>query len=352
MGSSDSSAGPPEVLARLVLRCRELDAHIKSVQGSLPSPAETPFLHRQLQEVVHRLQLDLKALASAAEAPVDKGSALRALFASRKRKPDGTPSRRYDLQGNAWTIPVTELVSFLSQSCKSGVLWVTTTDETFVLEFLRGNLVHATSTAPPRAFRLGEILLREKMLDASDLENELVRARAADDMLGNFLVRSGRLTAAKLQRALFVQVQELFHRLMDAENATYGFQDGLQMPRSQGLEVNITQLLLESARKKDEERLEREPGSLLGLPTAKAAETVVEPADEPEPETEEAEEDDEESHGGAKDSATPAPALPVLADAEKGPKPIEKVPTATDSKAPPLTSSIPDEDDEEDSAAA
>jgi hypothetical protein len=349
MGSSDSSAGPPEVLARLVLRCRELDAHIKAVQGSLPSPAETPFLHRQLQEVVHRLQLDLRALANVAETPADKGSALRALFASRKRRPDSTPSRRYDLQGNAWTIPVTELVSFLSQSCKSGVLWVTTTDETFVLEFLRGNLVHATSTAPPKTFRLGEILLREKMLEPSDLENELVRARAADDLLGSFLVRSGRLSATALQRALFVQVQELFHRLMDAENATYGFQDGLQMPRSQGLEVNITQLLLESARKKDEERLEREPSSLLGLPKAKVADAAPE-SHEDEPEEEE---DGEEAEAEGEDAATPAPALPVLADAEKGPKPIEAVRAPTDSKAsPPIAAAVPDEDDDADIAAA
>src|SRR5206468_7926676 len=51
-----------------------------------------------------------------------------------------------------------------------------------------------------------------------------------------------------------VQVQQLFHRLMDAENALYRFQEGAQLLRSYGLEVNITQLLLESARKKDEER--------------------------------------------------------------------------------------------------
>jgi hypothetical protein len=41
---------------------------------------------------------------------------------------------------------------------------------------------------------------------------------------------------------------------MDAENALFRFQEGAQLIRSHGLEVNITQLLLESARKKDEER--------------------------------------------------------------------------------------------------
>ena len=114
--------------------------------------------------------------------------------------------------------------------------------------------MHATSNGTPREFRLGEILLREGMLERDELETKLAGARSADDFLGSYLVKSGRLTSQELQRALAIQVQELFHRLMDAENAIYRFQEGVQMLRTEGLEVNITQLLLESARKKDEER--------------------------------------------------------------------------------------------------
>lgn len=265
-GSGDSPRYPaPEMLARLVVRCRELETFLQTAHGNLPKPEEASFLFRQLEDVVARLrhgldELDLPGSPGRAE---DRGGFLRLFGGGKKRKspasayPEARPiaKARYDLQGSAWTIPVTELVGFLSQAGKSGVLWVTTTSETFVLEFTRGNLVHATSNAPPRAFRLGEILVREEVLDRETLDREIARARSSEEFLGSHLVRSGSVSREQLQRALAVQVQELFHRLMDAENATYGFQDGLQLLRAQSLEVNITQLLLESARKKDEARL-------------------------------------------------------------------------------------------------
>jgi hypothetical protein len=102
-------------------------------------------------------------------------------------------------------------------------------------------------------------------------------------MLGSYLVRSGRLRHEDLQRALAIQVQQLFHRLMDAENALYRFQEGAQLLRSYGLEVNITQLLLESARRKDEERQRAERASSAAAPAAPPADELAVLDREPEP---------------------------------------------------------------------
>ncbi len=255
-GSAPGSPPPsaaPETLARLVLRCRELSAFLDAAVPSLPAREETPFLYGQLDEVLQRLQASLRPL-QVGEHATDKGASFLRRLAGKKTREPRKSEPRYDLQGNAWTIPVTELVGFLSHSGKSGLLWVTSPAETFVLEFARGNLVHATSNAPPVAYRLGEILLSEGLLSAAELAEVIDYAKAADDLLGSYLVRTGRMQHADLQRALAIQVQQLFHRLMDAENALYRFQEGAQLLRSQSLEVNITQLLLESARIKDEER--------------------------------------------------------------------------------------------------
>jgi hypothetical protein len=291
---SDSQRAGPEALARLVLRCRELSTFLDSALPQLPAREETPFLYGQLDDVLQRLQSGLRQLV--VEEPAhqgEKGSFLRRLAG---RKPREAQPRRseplYDLQGNAWTIPVTELVGFLSHSMKSGLLWVNSAQETFVLEFSKGDLVHATSNAPPAAFRLGEILLNEKLLEADELARMLDLAKAADDLLGSYLLRTGRLRHTDLQRALAIQVQQLFHRLMDADNALYRFQEGAQLLRSQSLEVNITHLLLESARKKDEERQKHEaPKASAGVavagPAASSTASVpTEPAEEaaePEP---------------------------------------------------------------------
>ncbi|NOT30095.1 MAG: DUF4388 domain-containing protein [Planctomycetes bacterium] len=266
MGSLDPKETPPnsarkgaapDTLARLVLRCRELSNALDQDLPRLPTREETPFLYGQLDDVLQRLQANLRQLSGADTTASEKGAGfLRRLAGKKTREQPRKSEPRYDLQGNAWTIPVTELVGFLSHSGKSGLLWVTSPTETFVLEFARGNLVHATSNAPPVAFRLGEILLAQGLLSAADLAEVIDFAKAADDLLGSYLLRTGRLQHSDLQRALAVQVQQLFHRLMDAENALYRFQEGAQLLRSQSLEVNITQLLLESARKKDEERQE------------------------------------------------------------------------------------------------
>jgi hypothetical protein len=283
-GASPSSAAP-ETLARVVLRCRELAGFLESAVPLLPARAETPFLYGQLDAVLQRLNVSLRAFGEKEGAALEKGARfLRRLSGKKPREAPRKTRPCYDLEGNAWTIPVTELVGFLSHSGKTGLLWVTSPVETFVLEFARGSLVHATSNAPPVSFRLGEILLKEKLLEPAELERVLNHARSADDLLGSFLVRSGRLRHEDLQRALAIQVQQLFHRLMDAENALYRFQEGAQLLRSHGLEVNITQLLLESARKKDEERLAREgrrtkAGSGLGLLEEMGAQESVEPVE-------------------------------------------------------------------------
>lgn len=257
--SAKANNASAELLARLVLRLNELARELDGSHGKLPSRSETPFLHGQLDDLVRRVSALLRPLGAEERTREEKGVLSR--FFSGTKKKEATPvatEARYDLEGNAWTIPVTELVNFLSHSGKSGLLWVTSTNETFVLEFARGNLVHATTNNPPEAFRLGSILVREGHLSAPELEEAVSHARAADDLLGSHLVRSGKLSHVQLQRVLTIQVQEMFHRLMDADNALFRFQDGVQMLRSQGLEVNITSLLLESARKKDETRLAEE----------------------------------------------------------------------------------------------
>lgn len=261
MGIPDGSPTPPaaldaspEELSRLVLSCNELARRLDVSLGKLPARGETPFLYGQLDDVLRKLAAQLRQL-SPEEKPREEKGVFSRFFGTKKARPaPGAAEARYDLEGNAWTIPVTELVNFLSHSGKSGLLWVTSPSETFVLEFARGSLVHATTNNPPEPFRLGAILVREKMLLPEDLEQAIAHARAADDLLGSYLERSGKLQHAELQRVLTIQVQEMFHRLMDADNALFRFQDGAQLLRSQGLEVNITSLLLESARKKDELR--------------------------------------------------------------------------------------------------
>ena len=160
---------------------------------------------------------------------------------------------RYDLQGHAGTIPLPGLISFLSGSGLTGVLWVGTPRETYELEFQEGRLVHAAGDVPPPELRLGGILLRAGRVRPEKLQGCVDEAREAKERLGSFLVRSGRITAAQLQSALALQVQELFSRMMAAEEASFAFQGGARCePRGERLEVNLMQILLQNALRRDE----------------------------------------------------------------------------------------------------
>jgi len=262
-----SSSVDPEVLARLVVQCRELRLSVEQVADRFPGRQDTPFLYRQLDEAASRLNETIRALGSERGHPpaarLDETADLaardkRSLFGRLFRKkeapaaPVKDPSRTADLQGTSWTIPVSELLSFLSISRKTGTLWIHTPRETFLVEMKNGALVHATSDQTPQGMRIGDLLVMSGALPADRVEALVADARAAGVSLGTFLVKHGHVTTEALEAVLSKQVQNLFHRLITSENAVYRFQEGRAGVERNDLKLSVTGLLLESARFHDE----------------------------------------------------------------------------------------------------
>ena len=71
-------------------------------------------------------------------------------------------------------------------------------------------------------------------------------------MLGDALHRDGLVDMDQLRAGLSAQVQNLFHRLLKASDAIFRFQVGLELSVEHQIYLNVTQLLLESARQCDE----------------------------------------------------------------------------------------------------
>ena len=57
-----------------------------------------------------------------------------------------------------------------------------------------------------------------------------------------------------MHAAIDAQIQQLFFRLFQADNATFEFVDGMPNTSREVVQLNITRLLLESARIQDESR--------------------------------------------------------------------------------------------------
>jgi hypothetical protein len=249
----------PTQLARLIVRCRELHGFVEQVQPNLPSRAESPFLHGQLEDVIRLLRESLKRFDEGAPEESGRGSRRDGLFGrllGRNRATGKGERRRVDLQGNSWTVPVSELVGFLSNSGKTGILSVHTNRESYMIEMRDGDLVRAKSDHTPDGHRLGELLVAAGALDEDEVPVLVEEARSKSKHLGSHLLDAARVTKGALREALGLQVQALFYRLMSTENAVYEFQEGAALSDAQDLDLNVMQLLLEGARLHDESVLD------------------------------------------------------------------------------------------------
>lgn len=159
--------------------------------------------------------------------------------------------------GHCRGVSVPELVAFLSGLGKSGVLRVTTLNETFSVVLRRGELFHAFSDNTPSGLRLGEILVAQKAITEEALFRFLRRHSGDKGRLGEALEKENAVSRDQLRYALEHQVQQMFHRLFTAQEAAFVFQEGEDAEPDSHLRMNVTHLLLESARQLDEKSTAR-----------------------------------------------------------------------------------------------
>jgi len=179
-----------------------------------------------------------------------------------------------ELRGNTSKLPIASILGFLSMNRQSGTLHLTNVRETFTLEILEGDVVHASSNLSTDEQLLGSILVARDKIGTEQLEDFYKRftpdAEAIDSGDQEDLV-----SREDLKLALEAQVQELFNRLYAANDCTFCFYEGETSGVEQRIRMNVTRLLLESARNLDE--LERpdpvDPAEAVDEETVEAANT-------------------------------------------------------------------------------
>ena len=156
------------------------------------------------------------------------------------------------LRGHTQAISIPEVLGFVASLRKSGVLRVKTPDEAFLIQLDQGEVIYAVGDNPPHGELLGELLIARGQLCIADLEEVLAGGVGQGAMLGSALVASGKVSAEHLRSALQHQVQSIFHRVFGAEDAVYQFDEGIALRVPADIRLNVTTLLLESARSSDE----------------------------------------------------------------------------------------------------
>jgi hypothetical protein len=251
----------PAALTELVKKCQGLCQNAETALTKLPPERET-FLSANLGDALAHLELVLRALGqepSEASRKEERQSFVRKLFgrmpveAEHRFEPPKFDVSRQGLQGNSSTVSMAELLSFLAFGHKTGVLWVDTPGENFLIGLTDGTIRHAASDHTPEGLRLGEVLVGLGFLTRRQLERFVEHVGETQATVsGEILVKNGMISTEELGKALSHQVQQVVRRVFQSKTALFRFREGLEVHLAYCVNLGVNQLLLENAQAMDE----------------------------------------------------------------------------------------------------
>jgi hypothetical protein len=168
------------------------------------------------------------------------------------------------LAGDLATFPPADLLNFLHNGRRDGVLLARSGGAERAVVLLEGNVAWACSASP--AERLGEVACRMGLADRARVQGLLRTQREAADRhrIGRLLVQSGSMSEEDLPRAVRHQVVEIFLGLLVAQSGAFLFLSGCDRARlPSNFALDTEALLLDGLRRLDEMELFR--GRVAGV---------------------------------------------------------------------------------------
>ncbi len=140
---------------------------------------------------------------------------------------------------------VREVMNFLAENRRSGVLRIEGGGESFRIYLSMGDVVGAVSTNSPPGMRLGDILVERYGVDKARLE-DLIQRSAGREQLGQALAREELVTQAVVYDALRFQIAQLFERCLACEGSDIHYDNDINHVMGQeGPSINLADLLLD-----------------------------------------------------------------------------------------------------------
>ena len=157
------------------------------------------------------------------------------------------------IQGNLATYELSDLLQWLAQGNKTGVLTVTNGDVEYKLGFDHGRIDMSSSNDPGQC--LDSYLHRKGVIDGATLARAERLRDATKMMSGQVLVTLGAVTEPQLAQALREKTEEILCELLTWDRGTFEFEGG-DRPASTMVPINleVTKLLLESMHRLDQRR--------------------------------------------------------------------------------------------------
>lgn len=156
------------------------------------------------------------------------------------------------LRGHSRSLALPDVISMLSMHRKSGTLRVVAKSSAYVVEFQEGAVVHTVCTPQRQELLLGSILVSLGRIRPERLQDFLSSFDPQQGPIGIALARAGMVSMDDMRDALSHQVRELFHRIFSLDDAMFSFTDDEQSKLELRVRINTTELLLDTARRRDE----------------------------------------------------------------------------------------------------
>jgi hypothetical protein len=161
------------------------------------------------------------------------------------------PAELMGFSGNLRTVPLADLLQLLAASKKTGTLHITQQEEVREVYMRSGMVIYASSTAHEDL--LGNILVRRGKISRQQLESAMTAHRQSGRRLGDTLISLGYLTRAEVLDALRFQVEEIVYALFSWSEGDFVFHED-QLPELELMldPINTINLVMEGTRRIDE----------------------------------------------------------------------------------------------------
>ena len=170
------------------------------------------------------------------------------------------------IQGNLDRLHFGDLLQWLQMGGLSGRLTVHDPQGERRLDFLDGRVVYASSTVPDERF--ASWLARRSLVPAQKLRRLLAIALLRRSLFSDLLITEGVMAPHELQKSLTDLAETITSRILYSPQARFEFDPAYPIHDLLGLclDVEPRHLLMEAARRSDEDRRPTRDEELLGLP--------------------------------------------------------------------------------------
>lgn len=156
-----------------------------------------------------------------------------------RREWDKRGTVRVRLAGDLQAMPLAELLSWVARGAKTGTLHLHRGPTRKLIVF-QGGVLQSCSSNDARE-KLGDFLVRRRLITEGQLQEALARQEQNGIMLGILLVAEGRITAGQLSQTLRAKAEEIVYEALLWDEGGVQFREG-ELPASVPIHLNLDTL--------------------------------------------------------------------------------------------------------------